>query len=130
MKSLSRREFSRLMTSAAAATAVAPLGLLNARLALAQTCSFAGFSVPGFGPISPVLPNNTSELVDIPTQGNLVGVPLIALPALFQYTAISMRGQQFSNGSAIPGAHDGMAVFQGRAGHNILVRNHELSIST
>ena len=130
MKSLSRREFSRLITGAAAATAVAPLGLLNARLALAQTCSFAGFSVPGFGPISPVLPNNTSELVDVPTQGNLVGVPLIALPALFQYTAISIRGQQFSNGSAIPGAHDGMAVFQGRAGHNILVRNHELSIST
>src|SRR5919109_1656046 len=83
MKSLSRREFSRLVTGAAAATAVAPLGLLNARMALAQSCSLASFAVPGFGPISPVLPNNTSELGDVPTQGNLVGVPLIALPALF-----------------------------------------------
>ena len=67
MKSISRREFSRLVTGAAAATAVAPLGLLNARMALAQSCSLASFAVPGFGPISPVLPNNTSELVDVPT---------------------------------------------------------------
>ena len=130
MKSLSRREFSRLISAAAAATAVAPLGLLNARRALAQSCTMASFAVPGFGPISPVVPNNTSELFDVPTQGNLVGQPLIALPAMFQYTAISIRGQQFSNGTAIPGAHDGMAVFQGRAGNYILVRNHELSIST
>jgi secreted PhoX family phosphatase len=130
LKSLSRREFSRLVASAATATAVAPLGLFNARMALAQGCSLASFAVPGFGPVSPVLPNNTAELVDLPTQGNLSGVPLISLPALFQYTAISIRGQQFSNGTAIPGAHDGMAVFQGRSSHYILVRNHELSIST
>src|SRR5688572_31963557 len=69
MKSLTRREFSRLVTGAAAATAVAPLGLLNARMALAQGCTLASFAVPGFGPISPVLPNNTSELVDVPTPG-------------------------------------------------------------
>ena len=49
MKSLSRREFSRLITAAAAAMAVAPLGLLNARRALAQSCSLASFAVPGFG---------------------------------------------------------------------------------
>jgi secreted PhoX family phosphatase len=130
MKSISRREFSRLLSSAAAATAVAPLGLLNARMAFAQSCNLASFEVPGFGPIAPAVPNNTSELFDIPTQGNLVGRPLIALPALFQYTAISIRGQKFSNGTDIPGAHDGMAVFQGRGGNYVLVRNHELSIST
>lgn len=123
MKSLSRRQFARLMSSAAATTAAAPLGLLNARTALAQTCDPTSFTVPGFGPISPMLPLNTGEL------GALNGQAILALPALFQYTIVSVRGDTMSDGNVVPGNHDGMACFQGTRGNTILVRNHERSIS-
>lgn len=121
MKGISRRTFSRMISAAAATSAVAPLGLLNARLAYAEgQCSPASFSVAGFGPLSPVLPLNSAALPD-----GLRDRPLIALPPKFQYTAISIRGQSMSDGNVVPGNHDGMACFQGRQGHYILVRNHE-----
>lgn len=113
--------------SAAAGTAVASLGLLNTRIALAEgDCSFASFSVPGFGPISPVLPENTAALGDL-AMGDLRGIPLLRLPKGFHYTAISIRGQVMSDGVLCPGDHDGMACFSGPSGTYTLIRNHELS---
>lgn len=119
---MNRRRFMELSSVAAAGTVFAPLGLLNARVAAAQpNCSYASFTVPGFGPLSPRLPLNTAAL------GMLSGQPLIELPPGFQYTAISIRGDQLSDGRILPGNHDGMACFQGRAGTIVLVRNHELN---
>ena len=129
MRTLSRRDFSSLMSAAAASTAAAPLGLLNSRLVLAQPgCDSASFSVDGFGPIAPKVPNNTDALGNVAGAGDLRGVPMIALPEKFQYTAISIRGDLMSDGNLVPGDHDGMAVFQSTGGHYALVRNHELSI--
>ncbi|PZV00126.1 MAG: phosphatase [Leptolyngbya sp.] len=123
MSNFSRRQFVMLMSAAAAGTAVAPMGLLNARRAIAQgTCNTASFTVPGFGTPTPKLPNNTKSL------GAFANIPLITLPDKFQYTAISIRGDVMSDGAIVPGNHDGMAAFQGRSGNYILVRNHERSI--
>ena len=126
MSSISRRRFVALMSAAAAGTAVAPLGLLNARRAMAQidaSCAPASFRVAGFGPISAKLPLNAAELP--PPYGN---VPLLSLPEHFQYTAFSLRGTEMSDGVIVPGNHDGMACFPGTEGNSILVRNHERSI--
>lgn len=124
MSKMSRRQFVALVSAAAAGTAMAPMGMLNARKALAQgTCSTASFRVNGFGPLSPKLPLNTSEL-----PANLRNVPLITLPEKFQYTAISISGQAMSDGGLVPGNHDGMACFQGTQGNYVLVRNHEQGI--
>lgn len=123
MSNFSRRQFVMLMSAAAAGTAVAPMGLLNVRRAMAQeTCNPASFTVPGFGTPVAKLPNNTKSL------GNFANVPLLTLPEKFQYTAISIRGDIMSDGVAVPGNHDGMAAFQGRSGNYILVRNHERSV--
>lgn len=129
MKGVSRRAFSQMITMAAATSAIAPLGLLNARVASANgRCAPASFSAPGFGPIAPRLPNNSAELTSVPGLGDISGVPMLALPEKFQYTAVSIRGQQMTDGNLVPGDHDGMACFQGRGGNYVLVRNHELSI--
>lgn len=138
MSKLSRRQFAALMVASAAGTVVAPIGLLNARRVLAddpedderkKNCSTASFSVFGFGPLSPVVPLNTSQLGNVAGAGDLRNVPLLRLPAGFQYKAISIRGETMSDGVLVPGDHDGMAVFPGPKGSrtNILVRNHELS---
>ncbi|MBW4486045.1 MAG: PhoX family protein [Tildeniella torsiva UHER 1998/13D] len=125
MSNFSRRQFVMLMSAAAAGTAVAPMGLLNVRRAMAQgTCNTASFTVPGFGTPTPKLPNNTQSL------GSLANTPLITLPDKFQYTAISIRGDVMSDGAIVPGNHDGMAAFQGRSGNYILVRNHERSVGS
>lgn len=125
MSQLSRRQFVMLMSAAAAGTALAPMGMLNARRAMAQgSCSPASFTVNGFGPISPKLPLNTMDL-----PSDLAGQALLSLPDSFQYTAISIRGESMTDGLPVPGDHDGMACFQGQEGNYILVRNHELSIN-
>ncbi len=125
MSKLSRRQFVALVSAAAAGTAVAPMGLMNARRAMAQgNCSPASFQSNGFGPISPKLPINTSEL-----PADIRNIPLLSLPDRFQYTAISIMGETMSDGLRVPGSHDGMACFQGQQGNYILVRNHELSIN-
>lgn len=126
MGKLSRREFVHMMSVAAAGTAVAPLGLLNARAD--PLCFPASFAVDGFGPLDPKVPLNTADLFDVPGVGDLVGAPLLRLPPNFRYTAISIRGALMSDGNLVPGDHDGMACFGGRGGTYVLVRNHELSI--
>lgn len=125
MSKLSRRQFVALMSAAAAGTALAPMGMLNARKAMAQdSCDLASFTVNGFGSISPKKPLNTMEL-----PSDIRNIALISLPDKFQYTAISIRGEMMSDGLPVPGDHDGMACFQGQEGNYILVRNHELSIN-
>lgn len=51
---------------------------------------------------------------------------LIDIPEGFSYTVVSRRGDLMSDGLRVPGAHDGMAVFDGEDGKLILVCNHEL----
>ena len=129
---VTRRHFSR-MVAASAATAVAPLGLLQSRLAFAEAgCSPASFSTRGFGPLTAMLPLNTRELGDLAGLdafgGDLRNIPLLRLPRGFQYTAVSIRGQVMTDGNLVPGDHDGMAAFSAPGGVAALVRNHELSI--
>lgn len=128
MRNLSRRQFVMMASAAAAGTVVAPMGLLNARRAIANpSCSTASFTATGFGPIAPRLPENTLSLGSAGDLGDLRNVPMLSLPDGFKYTAISIRGNTMSDGNIVPGDHDGMACFQGRRGEMILVRNHELS---
>ncbi|MDZ8188821.1 MAG: DUF839 domain-containing protein [Nostoc sp. ChiSLP02] len=102
---LSRRRFFALAGTSAAGTLLAsPLEGLLARQA-------NGGSVfgKGYGPLIPD-PNG-----------------LLDLPAGFKYRTFSLTGDLMSDGSKVPGGHDGMAAFPGPRGTVILVRNHELS---
>jgi secreted PhoX family phosphatase len=49
------------------------------------------------------------------------------LPDGFKYRSFNAAGEKFSDGSAVPGRHDGMAAFAGPRGSAILVRNHEVN---
>jgi secreted PhoX family phosphatase len=124
---ISRRRFLKAIASASAGTAVAPLGLLHARTADAREgqCAAPTRSA-GFGPLSPALARNAADLRDT-IVGDLSRTPLLDLPPGFAYTALSITGASMSDGSIVPGDHDGMACFPGRGGSNLLVRNHELS---
>ena len=51
---------------------------------------------------------------------------MLDLPEGFRYRVISREGSRLSDGSPVPGDHDGMAAFQGPGDTTILVRNHEL----
>ncbi|TFZ07441.1 DUF839 domain-containing protein [Ramlibacter henchirensis] len=100
---------------------IAPLATLYSRTAHAAP-SFG----PGFGELAPVLPLNTADLV-VPGVFDYRNQPLVTLPPGFRYWAISCTGQAMSDGTLVPGDHDGMACFQGPRATTILVRNHELS---
>ena len=54
---------------------------------------------------------------------------IIDLPQNFAYTVVSRHGEPMSDGLVVPGAHDGMAAFDGENGRIILVRNHEVGVS-
>lgn len=102
---LSRRQFITLAgAGAASAVLLSPLKALYTREA-------RGKSVLGQG------------------YGSLQKDPngLLDLPAGFQYRAFSRTGESMSDGTLVPGAHDGMAAFAGARNTTILVRNHELS---
>ncbi|NML17785.1 alkaline phosphatase PhoX [Azohydromonas caseinilytica] len=114
----SRRNFFKLLSAGAM---VAPLASLYGRNAGAAP-AFG----PGFGALKPSLPLNSAELF-VPGTMDLRGQPLLALPEGFRYWAISCTGQTLSDGTLVPGDHDGMACFRGSDGTTILVRNHELS---
>ncbi|NEQ29475.1 MAG: DUF839 domain-containing protein [Leptolyngbya sp. SIO4C5] len=103
---------------------VSPLEAFYARVAQGRESEFAG----GFkyGPLRPTLPRNTADLANT-VAGDLRNVPLLELPRGFKYTAFSITGQTMSDGTLVPGDHDGMAAFPGPRGSTILVRNHELS---
>ncbi|MEO3874889.1 alkaline phosphatase PhoX [Nonomuraea sp. B12E4] len=68
----------------------------------------------GYGPLRPV-----RDLRD--------GKVRLHLPDGFHYRSFSAAGDEFSDGSAVPGGHDGMAAFPGPDGTVILIRNHEIN---
>lgn len=121
--SASRRDFMKLMGAGAM---LAPLTALSSRTAFG-----APVFGPGFGPLTPALPLNTMDLISYRLDGTTAfdyrGQPLISLPQEFRYWVVSWTGQTMSDGSRVPGDHDGMAAFKGPDGTTILVRNHELS---
>ena len=114
----SRRDFVKLLGAGAM---VAPLAGVYSRAA--QGMPAFG---PGLGPLRPALPLNTAELA-VPGAYDLRNVPLVELPQGFRYHVVSCTGQTMSDGSLVPGDHDGMAAFRGAQGSTVLVRNHELS---
>jgi uncharacterized protein len=58
------------------------------------------------------------------------GLPLLLLPAGFEYVTFGWTGDALADGKTLtPGAHDGMAAFQGRHGRVRLIRNHEIATS-
>jgi len=116
--SSSRRSFMKLVGTSAM---IAPLSALYSRAAGAAP-SFG----PGFGELSPVLPLNTADLV-VHGAFDYRNQPLLRLPPGFSYWAVSCTGQTMSDGTLVPGDHDGMAAFPGPRATTILVRNHELS---
>lgn len=69
---------------------------------------------PGYGPLEP-----TPDLRD--------GQVRLHLPAGFKYRSFNAAGETFTDGSAVPGKHDGMAAFHGPRGTVMLVRNHEIN---
>lgn len=113
-----RRQFIRML---GAGTMVAPLSAL-----LSRAAHGAPAFGPGFGPLAPQLPLNT-EAVFAPGKYDYRNTPIIALPEGFRYWVMSCTGQLMSDGSYVPGDHDGMAAFRGPRGTTILVRNHELN---
>ena len=116
--STNRRDFTKMLGAGAM---VAPLAAFYARAAHGMP-SFG----PGFGPLEPVLPLNTDE-VFVPGAFDLRRQPLLKLPKGFSYRVMSMTGQTMSDGTLVPGDHDGMAAYRGPNATTILVRNHELS---
>ncbi|WP_373047540.1 PhoX family protein [Vulgatibacter sp.] len=101
-------------TLAAAAPFAGALQALSVRQARADVP--AGPVPSPYGPIAPV--------ADLAT-----GLPLLQLPAGFQYKSFSWIGDPMENGQPVPTRHDGMGVIevrQGRGGREfVLVRNHE-----
>jgi secreted PhoX family phosphatase len=58
------------------------------------------------------------------------GLPLLLLPAGFEYLTFGWTGDLLADGvTRTPAAHDGMAAFQARHGRVRLVRNHEIGSS-
>lgn len=122
--SFSRRKFLTVAGSTAVGVAaLSPLEALYARVANGQVARGIGY-----GSLSPKLPTNANELAGVVRDGIDLGrTPILQLPPGFNYTAISITGQPMSDGTTVPGNHDGMATFPGPNRTTILVRNHELS---
>ncbi|HEX4815744.1 MAG TPA: alkaline phosphatase PhoX [Nonomuraea sp.] len=68
----------------------------------------------GYGPPRPV-----PDLRD--------GEVRLHLPEGFAYRSFSAAGEKFSDGTTVPGRHDGMGAFPGPDGSVILIRNHEVN---
>lgn len=114
----SRRNFMKVVGTSAM---IAPLSALYAR----STYAAPSFGA-GFGELTPTLPLNTADLF-VPGAFDFRNRPLVSLPPGFRYWAVSCTGQRMSDGTLVPGDHDGMACFDNPRGTMVLVRNHELS---
>lgn len=66
---------------------------------------------------------NRSQRMSLQPDPNQV----IDIPEGFNYTVVSRRGERMDDGLPVPGAHDGMAAFDGYDGRIILICNHELT---
>ena len=105
---------------AGCASVVAVLAALQTRRSGAA--ARASQSVIGpYGPLHPVL--------DLET-----GLPLLLLPAGFEYRSYSWAGDPMTNGQPTPDAHDGMGVIaatrRGAETEITLVRNHERTMAS
>ncbi|MCK9902310.1 PhoX family protein [Frankia sp. Cpl3] len=83
-----------------------PFSSLSTRIA-----SAAPIRGGGYGPLYPAADRTT-------------GLELLRLPRGFEYMSFGWTGDPMTDGSATPGAHDGMAAFR-HNGNIHLVRNHE-----
>jgi uncharacterized protein len=121
--SFSRRNFLKIAgVTAAGAALLDPLETLYARVANGQVANGIGY-----GPLYPKMAENADELVGTIRGGIDLGLtPILSLPKGFNYTAISITGQQMDDGGTVPAAHDGMAAFSAANNTTILVRNHEV----
>lgn len=76
---------------------------------------------------TPVLTQACQASNDV--NGQLIVDPdsILDLPPEYSYRIVSKAGERMSDGYLVPGAHDGMATFQGENGRIILVCNHEMN---
>lgn len=125
----SRRKF---LSWAGASTLVTGLGTPLISCSSAQGRGFVALGFPkspGYGALSPQLPQNAAELTAT-VAGDLSTRPLLALPSGFQYRVLSITGQPMDDGGRVPSHPDGMGVFwanpQDPQSPMIIVRNHEL----
>lgn len=75
---------------------------------------------------------SNKKAIAVGPYGPLVADPngVLDLPAGFTYRRLSETGQTMTDGYKVPGGHDGMGAFDGGNGNTILIRNHELSLTS
>src|SRR5262245_10367380 len=104
---ISRRHFMSSLGIGTVGIAAAPLATFYSRVAQGVP-SFGR----GFGPLEAKLPLNTGTLNN-PIMGDLRNRVLLSVPKGFDYWVISPVGETMTDGNLVPGAHDGMATFDG-----------------
>lgn len=115
MSDLDRRTF---LKGTAAATGLAlATGPFQGFFASAATAAPSGTAASGRLSYGPLLPR--PDLRD--------GQRRLRLPIGFKYRSFDFTGDTLTDGTTIPGRHDGMAAFPGPARFNTLVRNHEVN---
>lgn len=112
MTTLDRRTFLRLAGGLAAA---GPMQALVASGAHARERG-AGSVAAGKG--------GYGQLFPTPEKGT--GKRMLSLPEGFQYRAFGLEGTRMSDGTIVPGGHDGMASFPIGRGRFRLIRNQEI----
>jgi uncharacterized protein len=111
---MDRRSFLTYSSLVAATAAVTtPFHALSARADDRDRRGRGRGCSPDYGPLAPAKDHTT-------------GLPLLQLPAGFEYVSFGWTGDLMSSGAPTPGNHDGMAAFAARHGRVVLVRNHEL----
>ena len=109
MTTFNRREFLQHTTRG---SIVLPLQALLARAATGRPVRST--SVRTLGPLKPVLDRATK-------------LPLLLLPAGFEYVTFGWARDKMSDGALTPALHDGMSAFPAGNDRVHLVRNHEVS---
>ncbi len=111
MTDVGRRTF--LKGAVVATGAALAAGPFQGFASLAQAAP-AGDRFPGYGPL--VLKPDLRD-----------GVTRLRLPRGFRYRSFDPTGGLLTDGTVIPGRHDGMAAFAGPGGNYTLIRNHEVN---
>lgn len=116
----SRRQFIKKSTMGTSGLLISPFLALYAKESKAKSIHNRGF-----GSLTPRLPENSTDLTQT-VIGDLSNTPLLDLPPNFRYWAVSITGQTMTDGTLVPGNHDGMAAFAGSDDTTVVIRNHEL----
>ena len=113
---LDRRCFLRGSGVLAATTLTGTLSAYARKAAAAACARFSGQVAGPYGPLAPAADQST-------------GLPLLQLPAGFQYASFAWSGDTMLDGRPCPDRHDGMAVVTtrttARGDEHVLIRNHE-----